>query len=286
MTPQGTRPATLPQGTPPEPRKKAKELTPEEIKQLTPEQVTEQYKRLVWKIANKFSAECKRAVYCDISDLAQAGMIGLLRAHESYNPETCEVGFMTHAAQKILTEILAALNIGYRYNNGESYYIREPTLLRLDQPINAETDITMGDLIPDTGETVEEQGEKAAMAAAIRDAVQRLPEQQREIICKVYLEEQMGHDVARELGISYATLNGRKHLAFNRLRRILESKGLRPDHHVGLQEFSRTWTSETELAVLNHERLSTALTELAAGHNRESPQEATESHQEAPQRAG
>lgn len=241
------------------------DLLPEQIKQLTPEELIQQFKGFLYKIIGNYAQECQRVVFADKEDLYQAAVIGLMNAQRLYDPEGCKVSFMQHAYRKILREIHKALGIQYVLEGGQYHYERVPTLASLDQPLSEDTSTTLGETIPDTGETIEEAAERTETAEVIRKTINRLPVKEREVMKAVFLDNKDGKEAAAALGITYAALNGRKHSAYTKLRRILEKRDLYNAHHIGVKEYNRTWTSEVEKEALYNEEISRGIANIFKG---------------------
>ena len=83
---------------------------------------------LVYQIARRYLSACQRDNAVDVDDLIQGGMIGLMDAAQSWDPE--RGAWSTHAAVYIRNGMRAAL--GLRHRNPT----RHQGLYSLDKPIS------------------------------------------------------------------------------------------------------------------------------------------------------
>ncbi len=75
----------------------------------------------------------------------------------------------------------------------------------------------------DTGP--QEAIEKSARRDAVREAIQQLPEEQREVLVLVFYHQLTGPEVAEVLGIAEGTVKSRLHRAKEMLKRVLTQQG-------------------------------------------------------------
>jgi len=228
-----------------------KQTAPEKIKEMDPEQLVTQYKRFLWKIVNRFKKVVANYGWIDESDLYQVASVALLKAQESYKPES-EATFTTYAYRIITWRIYQALRIESTMA-GTSY---EPILLSLNESINKEGSITRGDTIPSETEPLEDMAERADTAARVRAAVSTLPKNQEEIINRLYLNDptETRQKIAKDKGVSVSTIGQQKEKAFQKLRYKLRDFQSEMPHHITLTRFNTYWTSEPEQYVLNREK--------------------------------
>lgn len=223
---------------------------PEKIKAMEPEQLLKHYDRLIWKVVNRFKKAAANYAWIDEADLYQVASIALLKAQEAYKPET-GIAFVTYAYHAMKWKIYRALRI----ESTPAGYAFEPIMLSLDEPINEDGDITRGDTIQSDDEPLDDMAERTDTAARVRAAVRTLPENQEEIINRLYLNDptESRPKIAKDKGVSVAAIGRQKQKAFQKLRRSL--RDLEPDmpHHVGLAQFKSHWTSEPEQYVLARE---------------------------------
>jgi RNA polymerase sigma factor (sigma-70 family) len=82
--------------------------------------------------------------------------------------------------------------------------------------------ITLQEILPDLGNTPEDSFLREAIWEAIMDALDELPQEQREIFIQNEIEERSFRDIAEETGISINTLLSRKRYAILALRKKLQ----------------------------------------------------------------
>lgn len=223
---------------------------PERIKAMEPEELLKQYDRLIRKIANRYANTAARYAWIDDADLRQVASIAMLKAQATYEPKE-EASFMHYACVIMQREILRALNVRWTPYG----YISEPAPVSLDEPINEDGETTRGELIPGTDPPLEELAEKADLADRIRAAVHSLPDDQTEVIERLYLNEptETQKQIAEEKGVSDQTICGRQKRAIRKLR--IKLRNLEPElpYHIGLSKFRTRWISEPEQYVINRE---------------------------------
>jgi RNA polymerase sigma-70 factor, ECF subfamily len=71
-----------------------------------------------------------------------------------------------------------------------------------------------------------EKIERKAAQSAVREALEHLPTQQREVLVLVFYHQLSGPEVADVLGINVGTVKSRLHRAKETLRRVLQSEGI------------------------------------------------------------
>ena len=122
--------------------------------------------------------------------------------------------------------------------------------------------ITIADVIASSNNMEEEIIKKRdweLMSKSLRTAVDELPEEKKNIICKIYYDGKTRTEIGEEIGKSRTVVADLEHLAIRRLRnkknqnykvyyeQYLKAYAFR---HVGRAEFNRTWYSEVERAAL------------------------------------
>lgn len=85
-----------------------------------------------------------------------------------------------------------------------------------------DTPLTLQDILPDLGNTPEDSFLREALWDAIMDALEELPEEQREIFILNEMEDRSFKDIAEEKGVSINTLLSRKRYAILALRKKLQ----------------------------------------------------------------
>ena len=221
----------------------------QEIPDADPAALMEQYAAWIQKIANQYAALVEESGAYDMEDLLQAAALGLLEAQKTYNPEKgCT--FLSWSYAPIRYAMLELL--GYRDKNRT---IPPAALIPLDAKISEDSEDTLLDSIPDLSrpfdECICEKEAQEETAAEVRAAVARMKsDRQREVIRRVYLEEQKREQAAAEMGITTKAVYALDRDGRSCLRKDRELRNyVMPFFTVGLQRFQSSWTSSVEMAV-------------------------------------
>lgn len=99
-----------------------------------------------------------------------------------------------------------------------------PQRADLSLPASSEDDapLTLQEILPDLGNTPEDSFLREALWEAIMEALDDLPEEQREIFILNEMEERGFREIAEEKGVSINTLLSRKRYAILALRKKLQ----------------------------------------------------------------
>lgn len=224
----------------------------EAIPAADPAEVVQQYRRLVFKIANRYQNILNYGGAIDIDDLVQCGSMGVLEAQKTYKPEDGSFsGWSTFYIKKAIRRA-----IGFRQDGSIS---PDWFMERLDAPVPGADDITLQDTIADsTAPTPEEKAaedsERDEIAIEVREAVERIKNaKQRECITRVYLDGQTTAEAAQAMGLSKKQVltqhqHGKQALRFDqKLRRLANNYYY---ICIGVSRFNTTFTSATEQGVL------------------------------------
>lgn len=189
----------------------------------------------------------------DREDLQQAAFLGILQARNGYREDLGS--FATFAGYYARNEIRALLGI----RNGKL----PPVLESLDEPLNDETDDTRLDLLAD--ETIPDPDAgliEAERKQTVRDAVDRLQEDQRAVVSLHFFEGKTYQQAADEMNLTRDRVttifqNARRNLRRDRYLKALAEVNRRTPYllGVGVTRFNSTFTSAVEELVLLRERL-------------------------------
>lgn len=225
---------------------------PDQIKEMEPDELLKQYDRLIKKVVNQFRETISHYAWIDEQDLQQVASIALLEAQNAYKLDSKQK-FLNYAFNKMQWRIYRALNIKWT-PAGEMQI--EPFTVSLDEPLTDDSDITRGDSLQSDDEPLEEVAERSDTAFRVREAVKALPDQQEEVIERLYLSDptESRQQIARSKGVSGSLIGQRERKAFRFLRYRL--RDLQPEfpHHIGIEKYNTSWTSEPEQYVLVCER--------------------------------
>lgn len=204
-----------------------------------------------WACRYRWAAEQRNDI--DIEDLQQAAFLGIMRANKVFDPEKASFG--TYAGFYARKEIRSLLGI----KHGKI----PPILQSLDEPLNDDTDDTRLDLLAD--ETIPDPDEAlidADRRQTVRDAVNRLQEDQRAVVSLHFFEGKTYHQAADAMNIprdrvAHIVANARRNLRRDRYLRALAEVNKKTNymHHVGVTHFHSTMTSAVEDIVIWRERM-------------------------------
>ena len=152
-----------------------------------------------------------------IEDLISIGTIGLIKAIGTFNSGR-KIKLATYASRCIENEILMHI----RKISGQK------TEVSLDEPINTDWDgneLLLSDVLGTNEDTVMRPIEEDVELQLLREALQRLPERDRYIVCLRFglegREEKTQKEVADLLGISQSYISRLEKRIMQRLRRDL-----------------------------------------------------------------
>ena len=226
-------------------------IADKEIPSADPAAVLEQYKAWIHRIAKKYYGLVNNSGAYDAEDLYQAGCLGLIKAQKTYNPES-GLKFLTWSYNPIAQAMLEQL--GYREPGRR---IPPAMIMSLDATLGEDEEYTIADTVADPNirpfdEPICEEETRQEIAAEVRSAVDRMKsDRQREVIQRVYLDEQERAAAAEDMGISISALRSLDAEGRRNLRRDKQlSNYAFPFFHVGVKAFNSSWTSAVEQAVI------------------------------------
>jgi RNA polymerase sigma-B factor len=204
-----------------------------------------------WACRYYWAAEKRNDI--DLDDLQQAAYLGIMRARKAYDPEKATFG--TYAGFYARYEIRALLGIMDRK--------MPPVLLSLDEPLNDETEDTRLDMVAD--ESIPDPDDALIaedLRQTVRDAVNRLQEEQREVIALRFFEGLTYQETAAQMQIPQIKAkqiynNAKRNLRHDRYLRALAEVNRNTNYmrHVGVMQFNNTMTSAVEDIVMWRERM-------------------------------
>lgn len=141
--------------------------------------------------------------------------------------------------------------------------VRMGQIQSLDEPLSEEGESSLVDTVSD-GSRMEEDAIKrldtAAMKRELWIAVDKLPPNQTQVIRERYANRKTLQEVGEVLGLSIGTVRQAEEKAIRTLKIPSRCRTFKayyeeylsaaPVHHVGVERFNRTWTSEVEQAAL------------------------------------
>ena len=225
-----------------------------------PAAVIEQYKRWVYKIAQRYTSFLERSGSVGLDDLHQVGFIALMEAQKKYDPE--KGAFTTFSFDWIRKAMRGAL--GFNNNTGAA----PEALIYLDAPISADpnSDVTLLDTLADPealplDEPIIENETKEETRAEVRAAVDRMKsDKQKAAVSLVWFDGKTRENAADEMGMKHKSFyslesNARDTLYRDKqLRQYVEKYEKcvmkRPFFSTSVGNYRLTFTSATEAAVI------------------------------------
>lgn len=202
-------------------------------------------------IAHRYLPLAERNGGVDLDDLMQEAAIGMLAAIDAWDEE--RGAFLTIAGMYIRQALQNALGLRGRQRAENTPHIS------LNSPVKSKdgSETEFGNTLIDTStENPQEKAEKDDLVRIVREEVNGLPADQREVLFARALEGVPRKELAARTGLPehrlvYLENAGRSKLERNmRLYYLwLEYEGA-CDRHVSLTQFNNTRTSSTEAAVL------------------------------------
>lgn len=219
-----------------------------QIHDADPEALIRAFTPWVKKIANRYNALLELTGAVDFDDLCQVGQLALLKAQEKYDPDAGS--FLTFSKGYIRNAMRRELGIS---SDGK---MPRP-LLRLDNPLDEESEDTLLDLQAD--KTIEPDDERILRLERydeLHKAIGRLKNpQHREIIQRVYFNEQERKEAAADMGMKAGAFYSANQTALAKLRRDFKLRMLcMPRFRSSLSDFLITFTSSVEAEVLWKEK--------------------------------
>ncbi|MDO4204615.1 MAG: sigma-70 family RNA polymerase sigma factor [Selenomonadaceae bacterium] len=160
------------------------------------------YQPLVFRCARPFAS------MDGVMDVVQEGTVGLIEAAESY--DHCRgVAFSLFAVHRIRGRMMDWL--AAEAKRGEL----------LTDFLADDGDLRGWEAIPDVGEGIPEQLEKAELHSRLQTAVNRLPEKERRVISSLYLEEETAGEVAETMAMSVGSIYRLQKKGIQRIRGML-----------------------------------------------------------------
>ena len=216
-----------------------------DIHDADPETLVYCFELWVKKIANRYKALLAKTGAVDFDDLVQAGRMALLQAQKKYDVAS-GVSFLKHSRFYIMNAMRRELGI--------TSDCRLPVFLKsLDEPLTEDTEETMLDMLADDSiEPDDERIQRLERYEELHRAIGRLKSvKHREIIKRVYFDEEDRQDAAAAMGMKVGAFYSADREALSKLRRDKTLKQLcAPVFSTSLSRFRINFTSAVEAEVL------------------------------------
>ena len=162
------------------------------------QKLIESYQPLVFKVAMPYRD------MENIMDVIQEGTVGLIEAVEKFEP-TRGVAFSLYAVHRIRGHMMDFLR-------------REG---RIDTPCMNADFVEQAVEVADLGPTVSEQVETHEMIGRLRQAMERLPQNERAVLEGIYLDSEEAKNVAQKLELSVSHIYRLQKQGIKRIRGML-----------------------------------------------------------------
>lgn len=190
-----------------------------------PEALIARWRHLPGLTARRYASHLPRAL--DYDDLVSAGNIGLCKAAESFDPSR-GAKFVTFAIAKIRGAMLEEFRQWDLIpRSAREKHKRDgaplPTVVSLETSVlctlGATGDARFADVIQDEAEGPETLAMRADAHSVLRQAVERLPDRERDLMRRYYDGNQTFRQIAEAFGISESRVYQVHQQAVRRLRR-------------------------------------------------------------------
>lgn len=212
---------------------------------------------LIRKVAAGYAAMCERDIAVAVDDLEQVAFFAVAEAAVSYDPAAGKswAGWLVYFLRRQMNQALGRRNGRFLRPDRDAVSLDAP-LLEDDADGGSMLDLMADDALQASDEAAIE----AEIVQGVRAAVQRIQDsRQRYVIAEIELKGRSSREVAEELGVTIAVVNGDRGRAFKVLRRDRELIELRKAHCIdpmayfrykSVHGFEIDWTSVTEGAAL------------------------------------
>ena len=225
------------------------------------DRLLEQNQGFIYKVARRYLPVAIRNRGMALEDLAQAACIGMIEAVPAWDVE--RGAFLTVAIYYMTCSIrqeLGILTTKQRFEN------EEPPMLLSTPAGDDEGSDTLLDLIRDTTTSDPQQAaEQADMQRIIRDAVEALPDKQRDVVQSYYLNGYSMADLSGLIGCSTEKAEQIKRVGIKALRRNKQLRLLWLEYEAAAfstrtySAWKNTHTSAVEAGAMRRELLRKAI---------------------------
>ena len=221
----------------------------------------EQNRGYIWRVAVRYTALAERNRGLDVEDLLQAARLGMIEAIPEWDSERGM--FLTIATLYMKRNIREALGIRTEKERIEN--VAPPA--SLSAPVGEDDgDLTLGDCLADHNAVDPQQAAENALMGeyttrTVHEAVEGLPENQRDVITTYFFEGLPLRAVACKLGVDAAHAEQTKRKALGALGRNRKITRLWEEYDAAAftmrsyASWTYTHTSATEAAAIRREEL-------------------------------
>lgn len=209
-------------------------------------ELIEQNSGIICRIARYYMPAAVRNRGADMDDLTQAAALGMIEAVNAW--DAARGAFMTIAVLYMRREVRALLGL----HSQKKHIENAESIVLLSSPSVCDEEIPLIDTIEDFNATDPQDAACTAdMQAIVREAVQALPQEQREAVTAFYLQGKPADSIDKK----------QRRKGLDRLSRTSRICALIAEYHAhaerssGLYSFRHTHTSAVERAVIERERI-------------------------------
>lgn len=179
---------------------------------MTENELAEKYIPLTHKIARNYLV-----TGIDYEELHGAAMLGLATAIKKFDSSK-RIKFITYAYPCIINEIRTMLNKVYKND------ALTDALIRIDSPCMEDSTLTVGELIPDEGKSVEDLIIDLDYRDRLHKALIKLPGNRGSVLYEYITHDQERKVLAKQFGISQERVRQILLTSPERLRKIMRLK--------------------------------------------------------------
>ncbi len=156
-------------------------------------------------------------------DMKQAGREGLWIAHTRFNPDEGKefhpyaVAYIKGYVLKYLTTNARTIHIPAHIQKDKDFY--ENVIISASTPLKDEGSFTVGDLIPQEEDDIEEDDATHLIKARLRDYLSELKPRHQQILLMYYADSKSITDIGEEIGISRQGVSHQLELAVQNLQK-------------------------------------------------------------------
>ena len=207
-----------------------------------------QVERLAWRIVSRYRSLARSNGATDNDDLMQAAFLGVERAAKAFAPDAG--AFATLMGYYVRTECAALLVLRGSRKHLEHYYAKSA-----DQPVPGTEKLILVDTNADANQ--EDEDERLFLEDIRRDvraAIDRLGEQEAEVVRAYYLEGVTTEAIGRRMGICKSRVAQLRAQGMRTMRRNRSLLHLIDEavcwRRKGVTAFNTSWSSVVEDAVV------------------------------------
>ena len=201
--------------------------------------------KLLYRFCKHYAESAAKLGY-DIDDLFSVSWFGVENAIKGYRADK-GYKFATYLGYHVKNAIRGFLGYG-RAENAQRF-------ISLYEPVRSADNLTLADSLEDVrAAEAFENAENFDYYNALHSEIDKLPQEQKEVIKRRFWGRESMNEIARSKGVSRSAIFQRQGAALRSLRKSPKLKVCYYDEvayrHIGVKAFNNTWTSSTEWAAI------------------------------------